>query len=317
MSTTEQVPDAEGAPQPDDVPTDGRHDAFISYSHRDVAFARRLRDALGARGKTAWLDESGIRPAERWEGALTRAIEGADVIVFVISPDSVGSTECGSELAHAARNGKRIIPVLHRPIDMATAPAELGQFQFIPSRGRFEEDFDRCLELVLSAIDTDLDWLQEHTHWGLKAIEWERGHRDASLLLSGSELEAAEAWLSHQSGKRPEPTSLQNEFVLLSRRHTITRLRRTRAWTSAALVVVSALAVVALVLRGQAVANQHIAQSRQLAAEGVAALGSDPELSALLSVRALGVQTTARPRAHCAAPRRRSACSSRSSPAGR
>src|SRR4030088_3733968 len=77
-----------------------RRDAFISYSHQDRDFALQLRTSLQQRGKDIWLDESGIRPAERWELALRRAIEGADAFVFVISTHSAESAECRKELRH-------------------------------------------------------------------------------------------------------------------------------------------------------------------------------------------------------------------------
>ncbi len=41
-------------------------DAFISYSHHDIEFAVRLRDALRAAGQNAWLDESDIHGGTRW-----------------------------------------------------------------------------------------------------------------------------------------------------------------------------------------------------------------------------------------------------------
>jgi hypothetical protein len=87
----------------------------------------------------------------------------------------------------------------------------------VPSRGEFEAAFEASTDLLVSVIDTDLDWVRDHTQWGRKAIEWDDHGRDASFLLAGNELEAAEQWLARQSGKRPEPTALHNQFVLASR----------------------------------------------------------------------------------------------------
>jgi hypothetical protein len=41
-------------------------DVFISYSSRNEAFVRRLREALGAEGKDVWLDKEDIGPAVEW-----------------------------------------------------------------------------------------------------------------------------------------------------------------------------------------------------------------------------------------------------------
>ena len=69
---TEQPPDIEG-------PSDLLHyDAFISYSHQD----RLIRAEATCRASRAWearmAGRTGIRPAEQWEPALYRAIEGSD-----------------------------------------------------------------------------------------------------------------------------------------------------------------------------------------------------------------------------------------------
>ena len=192
---------------------------------------------------------------------------------------------------------------------MDAVPAQAADYQFIPARGGFAEAFEANLALLLEAIDTDLDWLRATTRWEQKALEWDRARRDDSFLLSGSELEEAESYLAGQSGHRPEPTPLQGEFVLLSRRRQVARLRRTRAATTTALVIVSALAVLALILRQQSVTNAHVATSRQYAAQGVAALSSDPNLSVRTRCGRSASRTPPRPRPPCAAPRRRYSCS--------
>jgi WD40 repeat protein len=275
-----------------DEPAASHYDAFISYSHHDREFVGRLLQALAERGKAAWQDESGILPAERWRPALRHSIEGADAFVFVMTPHSAVSPECRMELDYALSLNKRVIPVAAGAVGVDALPPSLADFQFIPPRGTFDDDFEACADLLVRAIDTDLDWVREHTQWTLKAVEWNGHERDVSFLLAGSELEAAEHWLARQSGKRPEPTTLDNEFVLASRRHVTRRLRRTRAITAAALAVMTVLAVTALVLRNQAVNQSQIAYSRQLAADSLLELSSDPQLSLLLGVEAADVRQT-------------------------
>ena len=127
---------------------------------------------------------------------------------------------------------------------------------------------------------------------GQKALEWEHHDRDRSFLLSGSELEAAEGWLARQSGKVPSPTKVQNEYVLESRRAAVGRLRRTRALVTAGMAIAIVLSIVALVQRSSAIANEHTAESRQLAASAESVLPTDPELSTLLSLKALSITYT-------------------------
>jgi hypothetical protein len=77
-------------------------DVFVSYSHVDRPFVRRLHDALSSQGKEVWVDDHGIPPASRWADYLKEAVETADSFLFVISPDSATSVECRKELDHAA-----------------------------------------------------------------------------------------------------------------------------------------------------------------------------------------------------------------------
>jgi WD40 repeat protein len=239
-----------------------------------------------------WVDFEDIPPASRWAEDLKQAIEGSDAFVFVISPDSVVSPECNAELERAAALNKRIVPLHLREVDPGLLPDPLSTHNWVPQLGLFEEDFARSMDALVTAIETDLDWVGEHTRWGQKAIEWDEHQRDRSFLLSGSELATAEQWLARQSGKHPEPTDLQNAYVLASRQEATRRLRRTRAFVSVALVVAVALSIVALAQRDTAVSNERTAQSRQLAAEAESKLGSDPELSAMLALRALDVRYT-------------------------
>jgi hypothetical protein len=205
------------------------HDAFISYSHFDRGFAARLRQALAARGKVVWQDESGILPAERWRPALVRAIESADAFVFVMTPHSAASAECRAELDYAFRLNKRVIPVAASGVSRSTLPPQLGDFQFIPPRETFDDDFAACADLLVQAIDTDLDWVREHTQWALKALEWDGHRRDASFLLAGSELDAAEPDLRLGRGHRKAPGDLHQtagQSGQLRRREPEVQLRR-------------------------------------------------------------------------------------------
>jgi WD40 repeat protein len=272
-------------------------DAFLSYSHLDRGFAVRLHQALLDAGKDVWLDEEDILPASKWAKDLKDAIESADTFVVVISPDWAVSAECRKELEHAATLDKRIIPLNLRATALEQLPDALRAQQFVPSRGAFEDDFEASVRQLTVAIETDSEWVRAHTGWAKKAFEWEEHGRDRSFLLSGSGLAAAELYLASATGKHPEPGERQSSFVLASRQGATLRQRRLLGGVSVALVVALILGGLALIQWRQAVANQHTAQSRQIAAESETALNSDPELSTLLALQALKVHPTAQARA--------------------
>jgi hypothetical protein len=87
---------------------------FISYSRKDIDIARRIVEALAAQGLDTWIDWEDIPKTVDWEEEVYRGIEEADAFLFMISPDSVQSEMCNKEIAHAVKNGKRIIPIIIR-----------------------------------------------------------------------------------------------------------------------------------------------------------------------------------------------------------
>jgi hypothetical protein len=86
---------------------------FISYSRRDLAFADQLVAVLELQGFVPTIDRKGIHGAEKWEERLGQLILEADVVVFVLSPDSAASDVCAWEVEEATRRGKRIVKQHH------------------------------------------------------------------------------------------------------------------------------------------------------------------------------------------------------------
>src|SRR5687767_14406723 len=103
-------------------------DVFISYSRKDTDFARRLFDSLEKTGRDAWDDWEGIPYSVDWWQEICRGIDAADIFLFVVSPDSVGSEICHREIAYARQNNKRFVPIVWREVDESqAAPIWTGQ----------------------------------------------------------------------------------------------------------------------------------------------------------------------------------------------
>lgn len=101
-------------------------DIFISYSRKDIAFARILNDLIQARGLESWIDWKDIPPTADWLEEVFQAIEGADTFVFVVSMASVSSETCSKELSHAIENHKRIVPIVVEDIEPKETPTEIS-----------------------------------------------------------------------------------------------------------------------------------------------------------------------------------------------
>lgn len=259
------------------------HHLFVSYSRKDRAFVERLASALTAQGRDAWVDWEDIPPTATFLDEIRRAIEAADSFIFVISPDSCSSAVCRLEIEHAAKNRKRLIPLLLRDVPPEDVPPELAPVNWIFFAGT--ADFDDAFALMTRAIDTDLEWVKAHTELLVRATAWEQGERSRTALLRGAELSVAEQRLVVAAdGRQPAVTSLQQDFVLTSRKAATRTLRVLVGWVSAALLITIALAVAAFVLYRRADERAHIAESRRLAADARTKLAAQLDLAMLLAI---------------------------------
>ena len=219
-------------------------DVFISYSRRDIAFARLIREALQESEIDTWIDWERIPVGERWWQEITQAIENANVFMFIISKHSIGSEVCRDEIDLALKNRKRIIPILVDELsaeDIQAFVPELPQYNWIifqrdqifsleetptaegdqpedsqvalPKRPQFEE----ALARLNTAIHTDWEWVKYHTRLQVDALRWENNAADPSYLFGGAALEEAEQRLFQAAGKEPQPSKLQVKYVTASR----------------------------------------------------------------------------------------------------
>lgn len=265
---------------------------FVSYSRLDSAFVLQLADELRQRDKDVWVDVEGIRDAEVFPDALRRAIEGSDVFLFVISPASVKSEFCEQEVAHASSLNKRIVPLALRAVPDAEIPEQIRFRNWIPVGEDGQAAADTTVERVVAALDTDLEWEQQHTRITVRALQWEKARREASFLLRGAELAAAERWLTAGAGKDPGPTVLEQEF-LLAGRHAAARRQRTLLGASVIVAVIAiGLLVFALISRGQEVTAKTSAQAQALAAVSETQQSVDPERAVLLAMAAVRTRVT-------------------------
>ncbi len=233
-------------------------DVFISYSRKDKDFVRKLHDALSKLNRESWVDWQDIPPSAEWMKEIYSAIEGADTVVIVISPDSVNSSVCNDEVAHAVEHNKRLIPIVSREVDEKTVIEPLRKINWIFFRDT--DDFEEAFEKFLGAIDTDLDWVRAHTRLLVRAIEWDAKKRDKSFLLRGRDLREAEQWLAQSGAREPKPSSLQTQYIVSSRTAATKRQWITLGFVAFGLVVAVSLAIIAFYQR-------QVAEERRKEAE--------------------------------------------------
>jgi len=219
-------------------------DAFISYGRADsLAFGRKLYDRLREEGLNIWFDQNDIPLGVDFQNQIDDGIEKADNFLFIIAPHSINSPYCGKEIELAIRRNKRIIPLLHveqvdRDIWQQRKPQgtdeeweaykakglhssfnnmhpAIGKINWVYFREGID-DFDKSLTGLLELLKRHADYVEKHTQFLTKALEWERQQKQNRWLLVGDEKKQAEAWLKiHFNSEQPPcfPTDLHCEYI--------------------------------------------------------------------------------------------------------
>jgi WD40 repeat protein len=265
-------------------------DVFISYARRNLAFAEPLHAALAAQGLDVWRDAEDIPYGTEWWNRICAAIESADGVLFVLTPEWAASPTCRKELDHAVRHHKRLIPVAAAALDGCEVPAALSTLNYVQFP---PDDHSEGVRRVVEVLRTDHEWAQFHTWLLGRAREWEDAGHDRSRLLGGATLAATEQRLALGAARTPVPTELQAGYVLASRQAETSRRRRLLSVLTVFLALMTVATAVALAQRGAARRNEAQALANEQIARGVAAAGlarrPGSELEALvLAVQAAG-----------------------------
>ncbi|MBE9108795.1 TIR domain-containing protein [Nodosilinea sp. LEGE 07298] len=200
-------------------------DIFISYSRKDIDFARVLHEALSRSKYDAWIDWQDIALTADWWEEIKRGIESTDSFVFVISPDSIQSKVCRREIEHATAHNKRLVPIVRRQgFDKVFMHEGLSRHNWIMFRE--QDDFDQAFQSLVQAINLNLPYVRAHTRLLTRALEWEQAHRRDDLLLRGQDLLEAEQWLESAIAKKQEPKVAEQHRIYLDKSRDVEEANR-------------------------------------------------------------------------------------------
>ncbi|HEY9671634.1 MAG TPA: TIR domain-containing protein [Waterburya sp.] len=219
-------------------------DAFISYGRADSkAFATKLHARLLEKGFKVWFDQNDIPLGVDFQNQIDDGIDKAQNFLFIIAPHSINSPYCGKEIELALKRNKRIIPLLHveqitqetwqqrfphgKPQDWETYKAQgkhtsyqnmhpaIGKINWVYFREGID-DFDKSFAGLIELFKRHADYVEQHTQFLAKALEWERNQKQTSCLLVGEERQQAQSWLKIRfKDEQPPclPTDLHCEYI--------------------------------------------------------------------------------------------------------
>lgn len=85
---------------------------FVSYSHKDLEFAKKLVNWLEGKGYKVWMDKRRILPGANYLESIADGIGKADAFIPLLSAESVSSKWVAREIIFALEHDRNIIPVL-------------------------------------------------------------------------------------------------------------------------------------------------------------------------------------------------------------
>lgn len=86
---------------------------FISYSRKDSYTVLPFVDRLEAETSVkCWIDRIGIESGDQFVDKIVNAIDQADVVLFMLSDNSIASEYSKKEVLYAENSGKKVIPVI-------------------------------------------------------------------------------------------------------------------------------------------------------------------------------------------------------------
>src|SRR5829696_2363243 len=120
---------------------------FISYSRKDMGFARTLARDLEKAGYDVWWDLTDLRGGDDWLRVIPAAIESSEFILVVLSHNSILSDWVKKEYTQALSLGKKIIPIM---LTRSSVPFALNTINYVDFTS---DDYAANLNSLLAALE--------------------------------------------------------------------------------------------------------------------------------------------------------------------
>jgi hypothetical protein len=130
---------------------------FISYKREDVEFAKKLREFILNQGFDAWMDifniPKGVDPDHNiigWDDAIDKGLRNSDVVLGVMTPESVASPNVLNEWGWSLSNKRPFILVRLRDVHNQDIPHRYIRVNYIDFVGSDDIGFKLLAERLKS-----------------------------------------------------------------------------------------------------------------------------------------------------------------------
>jgi len=128
--------------------TNSNQSIFFSYSRSDAEFAHKLAKDLQDQGYKIWIDQVSVEAGSRWDKEVEKALISTDILLIILSPESVSSENVMDEFAFALEENKKIIPVLFKECKV---PLRLRRLQYID----FTKEYSVSVKQLIKSINNE------------------------------------------------------------------------------------------------------------------------------------------------------------------
>lgn len=118
---------------------------FISYSRHCIGFVDDLAHQLERRGFKTWLDYRSLIPGRPWLDQIHKGLDESELLLLVVSPESIASKSVEIEWRYYLERGKRIILLIFQAVDL---PPELEPLEWVDFRGGYRSALKRLFQRI-------------------------------------------------------------------------------------------------------------------------------------------------------------------------
>ena len=125
---------------------------FMSYSRREVGFVDQLTSRLEKEGFQVWLDYRNLIPGSPWKVQIEKGLDESEVIVLVVSKESMASKYVELEWRRVIQEDKRVILAIFEAVDL---PDVLEKYEWVDFRGNFETGIKELVGQLESPVQEE------------------------------------------------------------------------------------------------------------------------------------------------------------------
>ncbi|MFL7871347.1 MAG: TIR domain-containing protein, partial [Anaerolineales bacterium] len=125
---------------------------FLSYSRREVGFVDQLTNRLEQEGFQVWLDYRSLVPGSPWKTQIEKGLDESEVILLVVSKESMASTYVELEWRRVIKEDKRVVLAIFEAVDL---PEVLEKYEWVDFRGNFEAGIKELVEQLESPVQEE------------------------------------------------------------------------------------------------------------------------------------------------------------------